>query len=293
MAILVVLLTLAVNSTQAAQIGNDPTAKLTPELVETKFRQVSPLPQGGMERTPGRARAILLIHGLSIHPVNKAKVYEPNFHDWQLPGSVLVKTLGKDADVYAFAYSQTTRVEKVADAPALAQAVGKLRFLGYTEVALLGHSTGGVVARLFVEDQPRAGVTHVMQVCAPNAGSSWAKLNISVAKEQEPFRQSLTKKERLIASELRDDKKIPADIDFLCVVGATGPHGDGIVSCKSQWSSDLQKQGIPAVRLPTTHFTVLRSPKTVERIAELAREEHPRWSQDKVQSMRKSIVGQP
>ncbi len=246
-----------------------------------------------MERTPGRARAVLLIPGLRIHPLNGAKVSEPQFHDWQLSGSVLVKALGHDNDVFAYAYSQNTRVEKIAAAPALAQAVGKLRFLGYSEIVLLGHSTGGVVARQFVEDNPRSGVTRVVQICAPNDGTSWAKLNFGVAKEQEPFLQSLTKKERLVWNELRDDKKIPANVDFLCVVGATGPHGDGMVACVSQWPSDLQKQGIPAIRLATTHVTVLRTPKTAEKIAELVRVEHPRWSTEKVVSLRKTIVGAP
>ena len=261
------------------------------EPVETKFRQVQPVPGEAMERTPGRPRAVLLLHGLRIHPLSNAKVYEAQFHDWQLPGSVLVKALGRDADVFAFAYGQNARLESIAATPALANAVGKLRFLGYTEIILLGHSTGGVVARLFVEDQPHAGVTKVIQVCAPNDGSSWAKLNFSVAKDQEPFLHSLTKKERLLWNGLREDKKIPANIDFLCVVGASGPLGDGMVACKSQWSRDLQKQGIPAARLATTHLTVLRSPKTVEKIVEMLREEHPRWSADKVQALRKGLVG--
>ena len=276
----------------AVGVGVNPVGNSEP--VETRFHQVHPIAREvAMERTPGRARAILLLHGLRVHPISNAKVYEPQFHDWQLPGSVLVKGLGRDADVFAYAYGQNTRVEKIADMPALAQAVGKLRFLGYQEIVLLGHSTGGVVARLFVEDQPRGGVTKVIQVCAPNDGSSLAKLNFSVARDQEPFLNSLTKKERLLWNEIREDKKIPAHVDFLCVVGASGPYGDGMVSCKSQWSPDLQKQGIPAVRLVTTHLTVLRAPKTVEKVIELVREDHPRWSPEKVQSMRKAIVGVP
>ena len=261
------------------------------ETIETKFREVNPPESGAMERTPGHVRAVLLLHGLRIHPISNAKVYEARFHDWQMPGSVLVKALGRDADVYAFAYGQNTPVEMVAATPALANAVGKLRFMGYSDIILLGHSTGGVIARLFVEDQPRAGVTRVVQVCAPNDGTSWAKLNFSVAKDQEPFLNSLTKKERLLRNEIREDKKIPRSIDFLCVVGASGPYGDGMVACRSQWSRDLQDQGIPAVRLATTHLTVLRAPKTVQKIVDLLREDHPRWPAAKVQALRKSIVG--
>jgi pimeloyl-ACP methyl ester carboxylesterase len=232
----------------------------------------------------------LLLHGLRLHPLHKAKVHEAQFHDWQLPGSVLVKALGSDADVFAYAYGQNTRVENIARMPALANAVGKLRFLGYKEIVLLGHSTGGVVARLFVEDFPRSGVSKVIQVCAPNEGSSWARMNVSVTKDQEPFLHSLTRKERLALTEQREDRRIPADIQFLCVVGAAGHYGDGVVACRSQWPTDLQRQGIPAIRLTTTHLTVLRSAKTVDRIAELVGDSHSRWPPDKVQSMRKAIV---
>jgi pimeloyl-ACP methyl ester carboxylesterase len=263
---------------------------LPPEAVEARFKQVYPVARDGMERTRGRTRAVFLLHGLRIHPINPAKVHEPQFHDWQLPGSVLVKALSRNADVFAFAYGQDTRLETIANLPALASAIAKLRFLGYAEIVLLGHSTGGVVARLFVEDRPRCGVTRVIQVCAPNDGSSWANLHFSIARDQEPLLQSLTKKDRILSSEIRDDKRIPANVDFLCVVGASGLHGDGMVACKSQWPTDLQKQGIPAIRLTTTHLTVLRAPKTVERIAELVWEDHPRWSADKVEAMRKTIV---
>ncbi len=265
----------------------------SPELVEMRFQQVHPPLKAAMERAPGRTRAVLLIHGLGIHPLSKAKVYEPLFHDWQLPGSVLVKALSKDSDVFAFAYGQNARLDKIAEMPSLANAVGKLRFLGYTEIVLLGHSTGGIIAREFVEDHPRSGVTKVVQVCTPNDGSSWAKLNFTVAKDQVVFLHSLTKKECLIRNELREDKKVPVNLEFLCVVGAAGRYGDGMVACKSQWPPDLQKQGIPAVRLATTHLTVLRAPKTVEKIAELVRADNPRWSAQRVESMRKNIVGGP
>ena len=271
--------------------------------VETRFHQVHPAAKdkmtlasleriGPMERTPGRTRAVLLVHGIRLHPISNTRVYEPQFHDWQLPGSLLIKSLGRDADVFAYAYGQNTRLETLAAAPSLAQAVGRLRFLGYSEIVLVGHSAGGVMIRLFVEDTPRCGVSKVIQICAPNDGSSWARLNFSVVKDQELLLQSLTRKERLLRNELRAEKRIPADIDFVCVVGGSGSLGDGLIACNSQWPVDLQKQGIPAIRLNTTHLTVMRSPKTVEKIVELVRESHPRWSEDKVQQMRKSILTQ-
>ena len=165
--------------------------------VESKFQQVFPVLRDSMERTPGRTRAVLLLPGLRPHPINSAKVFEPQFHDWELAGSVLVKSLARDSDVYAYAYSQNTRVERIAETPALANAVAKLKFLGYSEVVLLGHSTGGLLARLFVEDHPRAASRACCKSVPPNDGASLANLNIAVARGQEPFLQSLTKKERL------------------------------------------------------------------------------------------------
>src|SRR5207244_2414497 len=122
------------------------------------------------------------------------------------------------ADVFAFAYSQDVPLETVADGPGLRDGVRRLKALGYREIVLVGHSAGGLVARQFVEDYPGAGVTKVVQVCAPNGGSAWAKARMAVRKKQEAFLASLTRKDRRLSLHERAEKRIPADVEFVCVV---------------------------------------------------------------------------
>lgn len=264
----------------------------TTDPVETKMVQVHPEFKEGMKRTTAQNRAVMLIAGIKLHPINGAKAAEAIIHDWQKPASPLVKAVGKDADVFAYAYGQTASLETIAEAPAMKRAIAKLKFMGYTEIILVGHSAGGVLARLFVEDHPDSGVTKVIQVCSPNDGSSLAKANFGVRKEQEAFLQSLTKQERCKQSLLREDKRIPDKVEFCCLVGVAGTYGDGVVAGPSQWPPDLQKQGIPAIRLNTAHFTVMRAPQTIDKIGVLIREPQARWTQEKVESMRKSILGE-
>ena len=246
------------------------------------FEQVYPVPKSKelVERTPGQQRAVVLIPGLRLHSFSSVKAHQAQFHDWQASTSHLVQALGKNADVFAFAYAQTVPVETIAQHPALANGIQRLRVLGYDEIILIGHSAGGLVVRHFVEDNPNIGVTLVVQVAAPNLGSSWAKADISVRKDQEPFLRSLTKEERTKISQQRQDKKIPSQVQFVCIVGSTGNLGDGLVSIASQWPEDLQNQGVPAIRLGTTHFFVVRSANNAARIATLAIQNHPRWSEE-------------
>src|SRR5438034_11741104 len=84
----------------------------TSSAVETRFVQVHPAHvKEASERTAGQERAVVLIHGIRLHPFNSIKVGEPTFHDWQKAGSPLVKAIAKDADVFAYAYGQTAPVQ--------------------------------------------------------------------------------------------------------------------------------------------------------------------------------------
>ena len=264
------------------------------EGIDTRFEQVYPPPKMRemMDRTPTQHRAVLLIPGLRVHSFSNTKVHQAMLHDWQATTSHLVQGLGKNADVYAFAYAQNVPVEVIAQHPALAGCIQKLRGMGYDEVILIGHSAGGIVARLFVEDNPNAGVTRVVQVSAPNLGSSWARADLTVRKDQEPFLHSLTKEERLKSLQRRQDKKIPANVQFVCVVGSTGNLGDGFVSIPSQWPEDLQAQGIPAIRLSTNHYSVVRSAVTAARIAGLAVQFSPRLTEEEV-ALRRKVMAAP
>jgi pimeloyl-ACP methyl ester carboxylesterase len=232
---------------------------------------------------------VVLIQGLLVRPFDKASVEKPTLREWQKPGSTLVKHLEPLGDVYAFTYAQSVEVDEIADQPSLRDGVRRLRELGYREVVLVGHSAGGLIARCLVEDYPNLGVTKVVQVCTPNAGSGWAKLQ-AVPRTQKPFLQSLTKEGRRQSLRERADLTIPDHVEFVCLVGTGMLKGDGVVSCRSQWTPDLQQQGIPAIPLSTDHLSVVRSAAGVEKIASLVATPQPRWSQAKVARVRQTLL---
>ncbi len=241
------------------------------------------------ERMPSEPRAIVLLHGLQLH-LHPEKAARANLSGWQKPDSKLVKALAAEGDVYAFAYSQCAPVEALAKSAVLRDGVRRLREAGYTEIVLVGHSAGGLVARQFVEDYPQAGVTKVLQVCAPNSGSGYAKLDW-LCPCQRVFVESLDKRSRRQSGRERANRKIPEDVQFVCVVGNAAGVGDIIVSEASQWPKDLRDQGVPAVALWTGHFWVTRNSADARKIAELVRASHPRWDAAQVAAMKKKILG--
>jgi pimeloyl-ACP methyl ester carboxylesterase len=258
---------------------------------ETRFVQVAPKarPAGEWRRGAGARRAVVLIQGLAVQPFSAERVERAALRDWQRPGSHLVRALEADSDVYAFAYAQNVGVDEIADLPDLRDGVRRLRGLGYPEVVLVGFSAGGLVARRLVEDHPGAGVTKVVQVCSPNGGSGWARLQ-AVRRNQRPFLQSLTKEERNQVLRSRLDVRLPDAVEFVCLVGTRAVTGDGVVSRRSQWTEDLQEQGVPAVAVPVDHLSAVRSASTVETIAELVRTPQPRWTPAQVLSARKAVL---
>lgn len=255
-----------------------PFPALVGDPVESAFVQVFPrlYPEGLWLRSAAQGRAVVLIHGFHIFPFRKGYANHATFHSWQKPGSKLVDVLSRQADVYAFAYSQNVAIDEIAGVPRLADGIRRLKALGYSQIVLIGHSGGGLVARQFVEDYPEAGVTKVIQVCAPNGGTNYAQFEPGVQKSQKVFLRSLTKDARNQAGKDRLTKPIPETIQFACVVGVGVGQGDGVVSKESQWPADFQAQGIPAVILRTTHFTVMRSTADTQRLAELVRAPLPR-----------------
>ena len=232
-----------------------------------------------------------MIHGfhyqaLAIH-VPKAEL-----RPWQGADAVLVKELAKNADVYSFGYGQNVPLDAIVRDSKLPPSIAYLRKLGYDDIALVGHSAGGLIARHFVEDFPDAGVTRVAQICAPNGGSPLAKM--IVHKNQKPFLECLTEKHRRQCLKERADKTIPESVQFLCVVGK-GDGGvkvtDGVVPCACQWTADLQTQGVPAFAVPGGHREIVRDPKFVETITRLLREPQPRWPPDRVDRAKAEIFG--
>ncbi|HEY7311063.1 MAG TPA: alpha/beta hydrolase [Gemmataceae bacterium] len=259
--------------------------------VETQFVQVAPAKQ---ERqwwsSPGKSRAVVLIHGLYVHPFSKTNVLRPHLHSWQRPDGLLVKKLGPDSDVFAFSYGQTVSADDIAAGPDLERHIRQLRRDGYRDIVLVGHSAGGVIARQFVEDHPDCGVTKVIQVCAPNGGSGWAKWQ-TVRANQVDFLDSLTKPVRRRMLSERAGTVIPNNVEFACVVGTGAIVGDGLVANRSAYPPDLQQQGIPAYPFNSTHWMLLRSTKGAELVSRLVREPQPRWDAKRVEAVRRKLPG--
>lgn len=257
--------------------------------VKGLFQKVGP-GEANSGRSRGQARAVVLIHGLALHPFFVDRVITPHLRTWQEPGSGLVKALGKRADVYSFAYGQTAAAEKVAEASGLQTHVKKLKDQGYTEIVLIGHSAGGLIARHLVEDHPDCGVTRAVQVCAPNRGCMLAAIR-AVRSAQADFLGSLTRTARERVLHSRAEKKLPAGVEFACVVASLRMGSDGVVGLSSQWSEDLQNQGVPAFLVHVGHRDVLMKPKGIEAIVEASTAPTPRWTAEKVASFRKTTFG--
>jgi pimeloyl-ACP methyl ester carboxylesterase len=258
--------------------------------IETQFVQVAPARVGQRWRaTPGLTRAVVLIHGLYVHPFSKTNVMRAHLHSWQRPDCLLVNRLAVVADVFAFSYAQTIAADEIAECPDLETHLRLLRLEGYREIVLIGHSAGGVIARQFVEDHPDCGVTKVIQVDAPNGGSGWAIWK-TVRSNQIDFLESLTKPARRRCLAERADKRIPAHVEFACIVGTSTLVGDGLVSTRSQYPPDLQRQGIPAYPFNSSHWMVLRSQKGAELVVRLVREPQPRWDARRVAEVRRKLL---
>src|SRR5262245_694153 len=231
------------------------TALLAPAApkIETHLEQVGPVSTDKkLTRSPNQDRAVLLLHGFVVH-VFESDVSRAAFRPWQVPDALLVKTLQKDADVFSFAYSQNAPLDDIVRDAGLHDAVAAIKKLGYREVVLVGHSAGGLIARQFVEDNPNAGVTRVIQVCSPNGGTPSAKVKLHPS--QRAFLDSLTEEGRRKSLADRKDKKIPEGVEFVCVLGQPGKERetDGVVPCVCQWTPDLWEQGVPVVCLKVDH----------------------------------------
>src|SRR5207248_2163903 len=175
------------------------------------------------------------------------------------PGCILVNALQREADVFSFAYGQNASLDDVVKQGGIAEAVAKVKRLGYKEIVLLGHSAGGLIARQFIEDNPDCGVTRVIQLCAPNGGTPTAKRKVHAS--QQAFIDCLTEEGRQSCLKARAGKRIPDKVEFVCVLGyLEGMTGtDGVVPCLCQWPADLQKQCIPVVPLVASHYESTRT----------------------------------
>lgn len=251
--------------------------------VESRLEQVGPIPVNReFARSPKQERAVILVHGFIFH-VRGTSVAVPGFRPWQKPGCILVNALQREADVFSFAYGQNACLDDVVKHGGLADAVAKVKRLGYKEIVLLGHSAGGLVARHLVEDNPDCGVTKVIQVCTPNGGTPTAKTKVHAI--QQAFIDSLTEESRQACLKVRTGKRIPEKLEFVCVLGQLEgmTDTDGVVPSLCQWPADLQKQCIPVVPLVVSHHQSTRTEQAAAALAKLVREKQPRWQASQVE----------
>ncbi len=256
------------------------------EAVDARFVQVAPAGTDPTRfaRSRGQGRAVILVHGYWLH-FKKDKISHAVLKDWQEPRSPLVAVLAQGADVFAFAYGQNVAVEQVAHHRTLTAGIAQIRRLGYREIVLVGHSAGGLVARLFVEDFPDAGVTKVVQVCAPNGGCTYADPKW-VPKVQKTFVASLSPAGREKCLHDRTNKRIPRGVEFVCVLTAE----DMVVPRPQQWTRDLQDQGVPAIQVPVGHRQIMRKTTAAAKLAEVIRTPHPRWTPVQVAEARQELL---
>jgi len=232
-------------------------------------------------------RAVILVHGLRATTVLEQHAHELWPHDWQRPESSLVEALAANADVFAVTYTQDASVQDIAAAPVFVDALGGLPDGAYDDVVLVGHSAGGLLSRWFVEDHPTAGITGVVQLCAPNEGSEWARLYGAGRISHETFIQSLSDRN---VSDGRGDKTVPESVDFLVAICDGAALGDGVVTDQAQWPESLRRQGIAAVQVPALHFTATRGRLMAARIAAWVDDEHPRLSQTEVDALAAEVL---
>jgi pimeloyl-ACP methyl ester carboxylesterase len=235
-----------------------------------------------------KKKAVLLIPGLQLHLLRPEKCREPEQHDWQRARSNLVRELSPDFDVYALGYTQCQPLDAVSLSFGMRSTVAALKAAGYREIVLVGHSAGGIISRQFIERFPNSGVTKVIQVTAPNAGSDYATIGLGIPKTQLPFLRSLAPDFRLSATP--STLKLPSNVDFVCLVCQGGNRrSDTIVDFDSQWSADLQNQGVPAVLVASYHNEAVKAEAPVKAIGILAREKLVRWSPDETATAKRIL----
>ncbi len=256
----------------------------------TELWQVAPDPRVKLlEKAPAaKERAVVLIPGLKIHPLRPSVSTRPEMHSFQEPGSEIVRALSKEFDVYAWGYAQTVPMDVVAHSPGLRRAVQGLRDAGYKDIVLIGHSAGGVIARIFVQAYPDSGVTKLITVASPHAGAELADLiRAGYPKVQAPFIQSL-------ATELRSDNlggKIPDKLEMVCVVCKLKRLDfDGLVTVSTQWPENCQEAGVPAVLLQVIHWDAMHNPQSTKMISDLARIKLTRWNAAEVGIAQKVLL---
>jgi len=254
---------------------------LSPTLdLPTAAWQLVP-PVEGELRTPQvtKTKAVLCIPGLYPHPFRPTRATKPESHPWFESRAPLLAALAADFDVYAIGYAQTVPVDCVANCTGFKTTIQSLRDAGYTELILVGHSAGGLIAHQFIERNPKSGVTKLIPVAVPYSGSELAEINIGVPRTQASYIRSLAPTPR--QDVLRAAANFPSSVEYCAVVcKVTKLPNDILVGVESQWPAELRAQGLPATLVNANHFEILKSPQGVSTVVDLAKSKLVRWNAD-------------
>jgi pimeloyl-ACP methyl ester carboxylesterase len=271
-------------------------AALAPSVeMPTLFWGIEPsviVVEGDTKLKARRERAVVLVHGLLPRVWHPDRAEKPEAHDWQVRDGRLVKALADDADVYGFSYAQTRSVDEVAYSRGLREGIAAVKAAGYKKVVLIAHSAGGLVCRRFVETFPDAGVTKVIAVACPFAGSGWANLpGFTLPKTQVAFIHSMSPdvRERLAKDR---EVKLPEGVEFAVVLcKANRGDGDTVVGLRSQWPEELQKQGVPVVLANCNHFEAMLCEPCSKEVLTLVTGKVVRWDEEKTAQARRVLFG--
>ena len=91
--------------------------------VETLFVKVGPMPLTA-GRSAGRDKAVVLVHGLGLHPFSSDKALRAKLRPWQQADSPLVKKLAAQAGENALANGRDAAIDRIAAAPSLVRGRG-------------------------------------------------------------------------------------------------------------------------------------------------------------------------
>lgn len=254
--------------------------------------QLVPHVEGEM-KTPKvtHEKAVLCIPGLYPHPIRPEKATMPEMHPWFEPNAPLLAALEKEFDVYAFGYAQTVSLDLVADSNGLHSTIRQLKEAGYKEIVLIGHSAGGLIAFQFAERNPQSGVSKVIPVSAPYAGSELADLSLPLPRTQVTYIRSLSPQPR--KDVLATMKPFPKEIEICCVMCKVSRlPNDIMVGLDSQWPEEIRKQGIPTTLVNVNHFEAIKAPQGVAIVADLAKSKLVRWDTADVAKAKAIVFGQ-
>lgn len=240
---------------------------------------------------PKHTRAVVLIHGLLPRPIHPSRAEKPDPHSWQEPQGELVSRLAETNDVFGVSYAQTLPVETSGLARGMREAIRALKKQGYNEIVLVGHSAGGLLARHFVETFPESGVTKLITVATPHAGSGWTKVPGSLwPKSQIAFIRSLSEEYR--EETLKLGAGLPNPVAACCIVCKLPRlSSDAMVPVASQWPEDWRRQGVPAVLVRSNHFEAMTGVEPAKAIVEVVNGKLARWTAKEVEQAERVLLG--